>query len=220
MNPVLLVVNSVLLAGVLGLAFLVLGALRALGVLTWRLDQMEAMRPSRIGREGLKVGRKAPDFTLPSTTGGERSLAEFGGRKVLLVLTQSGCGPCMEIVPELNRLHDRGELQVLVVNNGEPEPTRHWVNETKARFPVLAQEKLSLSKRYEVFVTPFAFLIDEQGVITSKGIAGSKQYLGYVLSGAGNRPGHDDAELTTKTEQTEKVESQVSIPISTETIHV
>src|SRR5688500_17301028 len=104
MNTALLVLNIVLLAGVLGLAFLVLGALRALGVLTWRLDQMEAMRPSRIGREGLKVGRKAPDFTLPSAAGGELSLAGFSGRKVLLVLTQSGCGPCMEIVPELNRL--------------------------------------------------------------------------------------------------------------------
>jgi methylamine dehydrogenase accessory protein MauD len=221
MNSVLLVVNFVLLAGVLGLAFLVLGALRALGVLTWRLDQIEAMRPSRIGREGLKVDRKAPDFTLPSTTGGERSLAEFGGRKVLLVLTQSGCGPCMEIVPELNRLHDRGELQVLVVNNGELAVAREWVVETNARFTVLAQEQFSLSKRYQVFVTPFAFLIDEQGIIRSKGIAGSKQYLGYVLSGAGNRPGHDDAELAAKTEQTENVESQVSIPISSkETIHV
>jgi hypothetical protein len=65
MNAVLLLANVVLLLAVLGLAFLVLGALRALGVLTWRLDQIEAMRPSRMGREGLKVGRKAPDFTLP-----------------------------------------------------------------------------------------------------------------------------------------------------------
>src|SRR5687768_9472044 len=124
MNTAWLVLNLVLLASVLGLAFLVLGALRALGVLTWRLDQMEAMRPSRIGRVGLKVGRKAPSFTLPSANGGEHSLADFAGRRLLLVITQTGCGPCMEIVPELNRLHDRGEFQVLVVNNGEPEATR------------------------------------------------------------------------------------------------
>ena len=222
MTTALLVTNLVLLVAVLGLAFLVLGALRALGVVNWRLDQMEAMRPSRIGREGLKVGRKAPDFTLPSAGGGEGSLAGFAGRKVLLVLTQSGCGPCQEIVPELNRLHERGEYQVLVVNNGDPEATRQWVAETKARFPVLAQEKFSLSKRYEVYVTPFAFVIDEQGIITAKGIAGSKQYLGYVLSGAGNRPGHDEPEpATEKAEQTEKGESEVSSPISTkETVHV
>ena len=239
--------NIVLLVAVLGLAFLVLGALRALGVLTWRLDQMEAMRPSRIGREGLKVGRKAPDFTLPAvncsphapreepnrTSGtvregahlaerdgyGMQSLSDFSGRKLLLVLTQSGCGPCMEIVPELNRLHAAGQQQVLVVNNGDAEATRQWVAETKARFPVLSQEKFAISKRYEVFVTPFAFLIDEQGIITSKGIAGSREYLGYVLSGAGNRPGHDEAEPAN--EKPETSESAVSVPISTEeTVHV
>jgi peroxiredoxin len=177
------------------------------------------MRPSRIGREGLKVGRQAPDFTLPFVEGSERSLSDFAGRKLLLVLTQSGCGPCMEIVPELNRLHDRGEYQVLVVNNGEPEATRQWVAETKARFPVLAQEKFSLSKRYEVFVTPFAFLIDEQGVIASKGIAGSREYLGYVLSGAGNRSGHEEAGGAI--EKTENSETDISIPISTkDTVHV
>jgi methylamine dehydrogenase accessory protein MauD len=221
MTTALVAVNIVLVAGVMGLAFLVLGALRALGVLTWRLDQMEAMRPSRIGREGLKVGRKAPDFTLPAASGGERSLSEFAGHKVLLVLTQSGCGPCIEIVPELNRLHDRGEYQVLVVNNGEPEETRVWVAETKARFPVLAQEKFSLSKRYEVFVTPFAFLIDEQGIIASKGIAGSREYLGYVLTGAGNRPGHEDAHAGAEdsAEKPEKSESEVSISTK-EPIHV
>jgi hypothetical protein len=45
-----------------------------------------------------------------------------------------------------------------------------------------------------VFATPFAFLIDEQGTIASTGIVGSAQYLGYVLSGAGNRAKkhHDD----------------------------
>jgi methylamine dehydrogenase accessory protein MauD len=212
MNTALLVLNVVLLAAVLGLAFLVLGALRALGVLTWRLDQVEAMRPSRLGREGLKVGRKAPDFTLPCASGGERSLRDFAGRKLLLVLTQSGCGPCMEIVPELNRLSDRGEYQVLVVNNGECDATRNWVAETKARFPVLAQEKFSLSKRYEVFVTPFAFVIDEEGIVTSKGIAGSRQYLGYVLAGAGNRPGQEHVEP----ESNGAAKSETASPLTSE----
>ena len=153
MQTALPIAVSILSALVFCLGFLVLGTLRALGILTWRLDQMEVMRPSRIGREGLKLGRQAPDFTLPCATGGELSLSGFTGRKVLLVLTQSGCGPCMEIVPELTRLHERGEQQVLVVNNGDPEATRQWVAETKSRFPVLTQEKFSISKRYEVFVT-------------------------------------------------------------------
>ena len=147
MNTALLVAGSMLLVLVLVLAYLVLGALRALGVLSWRLDQLELTSPRRLGRDGLKLGQKAPDFTLPSQAHGEVSLHELAGRKVLLVFTQSGCGPCHAIAPELNRVHDKGEHQVLVVNNGDPEATRQWAAEISAHFPVVAQEHFSLSKR-------------------------------------------------------------------------
>jgi hypothetical protein len=93
MNTALFAATVALLVAVLGLAFLVLGALRALGVLNWRLDQLEATRPSRLGREGIRPGRKAPDFTLESVAHGQVSLSDFLGRKVLLVFTQAGCGP-------------------------------------------------------------------------------------------------------------------------------
>lgn len=194
MTTLLLTLNIIAWALILFLSFLVLGALRALGLVNWRLDQLEMTRPSRLGRDGLKPGKRAPDFTLPSARGGDVSLHDFAGRRLLLVFTQSGCGPCHDIVPELNRLHDKGEHQVLVVNNGDAESTREWAAKAKARFPVLAQEKFSVSKRYEAFATPFAFLIDEQGIVRSKGIVGSRQYLGYVLSGAGQHKKHDETE--------------------------
>jgi methylamine dehydrogenase accessory protein MauD len=194
----------VLWAVVLFLGFLLLGTLRTLGLLSWRLEQLEATTPKRLGRDGLKPGKKAPDFTLPYTNvsrtallsrlgthdgSGEPSydatnlsLHDFAGRKVLLIFTQAGCSPCKAVIPELNRL-ERGETQVLVVNNGEPEATRKWSAEVGARFPVVSQEKFSISKKYEVFATPFAFLIDAKGVIVSKGIINSRQHIRYVLSG-------------------------------------
>ena len=186
MNPWWLVSYAALWLVVLFLAFLLLGALRALGLLRWRLEQLEATTPSRIGRGGLKPGKTAPDFTLPSAAGGEVSLHDFAGRRVFLVFTQSGCKPCHRVIPELNRLQRGGEVQVLVVNNGEPEATRQWAAEARASFPVLAQQQFSVSKRYEMYATPFAFLIDERGVIASKGIINNGQHIGFVLSGAGN----------------------------------
>jgi methylamine dehydrogenase accessory protein MauD len=184
---------------VLSLGFLLLGALRALGLVRWRLEQLEATTPSRTGRGGLKPGKKAPDFTLPSVAGGEVSLRDFAGRRVFLVFTQSGCKPCHRIVPELNKLQRGGEVQVLVVNNGELEATRQWAGEARASFPVLAQQQFSVSKRYEMYATPFAFLIDEKGVIASKGIINNGQHIGFVLSGAGNaaKDGQAEAEPAT-----------------------
>jgi methylamine dehydrogenase accessory protein MauD len=186
MNPWWLVSYVALWLAVLFLGFLLLGALRALGLLRWRLEQLEATTPSRTGRGGLKPGKKAPDFTLPCVAGGEVSLHDFAGRRVFLVFTQSGCGPCHKVAPELNRLHDAGAVQVLVVNNGEAEATQKWAAEVKARFPVLVQQQFSVSKRYEMYATPFAFLIDERGVIASKGIINNGQHIDFVLSGAGN----------------------------------
>jgi len=169
---------------VLFLGFLLLGALRALGLLRWRLEQLQAITPSRTGRSGLKSGKKAPDFTLPSVSGDEVSLHDFAGRRVFLVFTQSGCKPCHGIVPELNKLQRGVEVQVLVVNNGEMEATRKWAGEAQACFPVLVQQQFSVSKRYEMYATPFAFRIDERGVITSKGIINNGQHIGFVLSDA------------------------------------
>jgi peroxiredoxin len=169
---------------------------RSLGVLNWRLDQMDVTRPTRLGREGLKVGTIAPDFTLPDVAGRDVSLHDFARSRVLLVFTQAGCGPCHDIAPELNRLQARGEYDVVVVNNGDPDETRQWAAEVGAHYPVLRQDKFRLSKKYEIFATPFAFVIDEQGVITSNGIVGSAQYLGYVPAGVGNlqKTHRDEAE--------------------------
>jgi methylamine dehydrogenase accessory protein MauD len=187
MNTFLLVSSIALWLVVLVLGFLLLGTLRAMGLLQWQLKQLQATTPSRVGRNGLPVGKKAPAFGLPSTDGKEIALADFPGRKVLVVFTQSGCSPCKAIVPELNRLAERGTYQVLVINNADIDQTRAWAREADARFPVLAQDKYAISKRFEAYATPFAFLIDEQGIIRSKGIAGSKQHLNFVLSGAGKK---------------------------------
>jgi hypothetical protein len=149
MNIFLLTSSLVLWVVVLLLGFLLLGTLRALGLLSWRLEQLEATTPKRLGRDGLRPGKRAPDFTLPSVEGKEISLHDFAGRKVLLVFTQSGCSPCKTVVPDLNRL-ERGDTQVLVVKNGDLEGTRLWSAEVGARFPVLAQDKFTISKKYEV----------------------------------------------------------------------
>jgi methylamine dehydrogenase accessory protein MauD len=194
METLLLVSYAALWLLVLALAFLLLGALRAYGILNWKLEELEATTPNRVGRGGLKPGKMAPDFTLTSVEGRESSLRDFAGRPVLLVFVQAGCGPCHAIAPELNKLARKAGPQVLVINHAEPDAAREWARDVKAEFPVLIQEKWNVSKQYEAYATPFAFLIDAGGIVRSSGIAGSRQHLGYVLTGAGKRgePDHVD----------------------------
>jgi hypothetical protein len=73
----------------------------------------------------------------------------------------------------------------VVVLNADPDSARAWAEEMGAAFPVLVQERWRVSRTFEVYATPFAFLIDAGGVVRSAGLAGSRQQLRYVLGGAG-----------------------------------
>ena len=186
MNTILIVSHIALRAVTLGMGFLLLGTLRSLGKLNWQLEEIEATRPVRKGREGLKPGTAAPDFELPDLQGRERSLADFAEKRRLLVFVQPGCGPCHEIVPELNKLQQSGDIQVIGIVNGDEDAARQWGEETSATFPLLRQSQWAVSKAYKSFATPYGYLIDEQGTVASRGLVGSSQYLQFVLSGAGN----------------------------------
>ena len=188
MSNLFLISHVILWVLVLGMGFLLLGTLRSLGLLNWRLDELEATRPARLDRDGLQPGTRAPEFRLSDIDGAEHALADFAGRKRLLVFVQPGCGPCHDVVPELNRLHRAGQIQVIGINNANGNGARTWAEEVAAEFPVLIQQRWEVSKKYKMFATPFGFLLDEDGVITSRGIVGSPQYLRYVINGAGNRP--------------------------------
>ena len=63
---------------------------------------------SKINRDGLPAGTPAPDFKLPRLDGGELSLSEYRGKKVLLVFTDPHCGPCEALMPDLEKAHNAG----------------------------------------------------------------------------------------------------------------
>jgi hypothetical protein len=129
MNIFWLVATLGLWLVVLFLGFMLWGALRALVLLRWRLEELEAITPKRIGRSGLRPGKKAPEFTLPISSGGEVSLHSYANRKLLLIFMQPGCGPCHHITPKLNRLYHAGEIQVLVIHNADANVVQRWTKQ-------------------------------------------------------------------------------------------
>jgi peroxiredoxin len=154
---------------------------------------------SKIRRDGLKAGTPAPDFHLPRLDGGgDLSLSQLRGRRVLLVFSSPGCGPCNLVAPELEKFHHqngaqagspapggegRGEgeppqpLQILMISKGEPKENRAKVKEHKLTFPVVLQQQWEISRRYAMFATPVAYLIDEKGVIAHDVAVGSDAIL-------------------------------------------
>jgi peroxiredoxin len=140
--------------------------------------RLRPVSESRINRKGLTAGTPAPTFTLPDIDGRERSLAEFAGKRLLLVFMDPTCKPCEKLAPRLAAMdrESRG-LEVLVVSRGEPEPNRTKAEQHGFRFPVLLQKGWRVSRDYGMFATPVAYLIGADGVIESDVAAGLPDIL-------------------------------------------
>jgi peroxiredoxin len=123
---------------------------------------------SRLNRDGLKAGAPAPDFRLPRIDGGELSLEEYRGRRVLLVFSDPDCGPCDELAPRLQEVHvHRPDLNVLVVGRREPEANRAKAAAMGLTYPIVLQKQWEVSLKYGMFATPIGYLIDERGILAS-----------------------------------------------------
>lgn len=150
---------------------------------------LKPISESRINRDGLKAGTPAPSFTLPRLDGGEVSLEEYRGRRVLLIFSDPHCGPCDELAPKLERLHRRSkDLQVLMVSRGRVEDNRAKVSKLRVTFPVALQRQWEISRLYAKFGSPIGYLIDEEGVIVSDAATGPEEILS-LASSAGARGG-------------------------------
>jgi peroxiredoxin len=148
-----------------------------------------SLAKSKIKRDGLKAGTPAPDFRLPRLDGrGELGLSDFRGRRVLLVFSSPNCGPCSVLAPALEKFHranrarqqtviplssrggegkgeEASDVEVVMISKGEPKENRAKVKEHGLTFPILLQQQWEISRRYAMFATPIAYLIDEHGII-------------------------------------------------------
>ena len=149
-----------------------------------------SLADSKIKRDGLAAGTPAPQFRLPRLDGGEISLGEYRGRRVLLVFSDPHCGPCNQLAGRLQELHRlMPDLQVLMVSRGELSDNRQKVEEHGLTFPVALQKQWEVSKDYAMFATPIGYLIDEHGVLISDVAIGADRILALPSSMPG--PDHD-----------------------------
>jgi peroxiredoxin len=147
-----------------------------------RLPGQRPLRESRIEREGLKAGTPAPTFSLPDLDGRMVALDDYRGRRLLLIFSDPGCGPCVELMPALVRLHRerRDDPALLMISRGDLDENRRKAREAGVDFPVVIQPQWTISKQYGIFATPVAFLIDERGAIARDVARGADEILALV----------------------------------------
>ena len=114
----------------------------------------------------MKAGTPAPNFRLPGLDGSELALEDLRGQRVLLVFSSPTCGPCNTLAPQLEKFHrQHPDMSVVMISRGEPGENRAKVKEHDLTFQVVLQQQWEISRRYAMFGTPAAYIINEAGLI-------------------------------------------------------
>lgn len=98
-------------------------------------------------------GAKAPEFSLPSTSGSTVSLNDFRGKTVLLYFHEGlGCQPCWDQIRDLDReqtqLKSAGIDQLLTITSGPVNLIAQKMADDRLTALALADTKLNVSRIY------------------------------------------------------------------------
>jgi peroxiredoxin/uncharacterized membrane protein YphA (DoxX/SURF4 family) len=201
--PLLAVFGGVVVLSLLaGQWWFLIHLLRQNGRLLVRLEAVEtslASNGSAVGlsqngsplhqeAEGLPVGSEAPQFSLSGIYGETLTLDALrsSGKKVMLLFTDPGCGPCNAMLPEVGRWQEEHahKLTLALVGRGEVEENKTKAQE-HALENVVLQKDWEVSEAYEVRGTPSAVLISPDGKVASPvagGAEGIRALLSYAVS--------------------------------------
>jgi peroxiredoxin len=140
-----------------------------------------------VQRDGLPLGEVAPALAGVSPDGTEVSWRTATGRAHLLLFATPDCGPCAEVMPYVNRLAQvpTSDVAITAIVPGPRAEAERLVEEYGARFECLAEDSSGAFDRYRVRVTPFAFVIGEDGRIRSKGLCSDPHRLEALLAAGG-----------------------------------
>ena len=132
--------------------------------------------------EGLSIAEErleAPDFTLESLDGVQRSLSSYRGSVVFLNFWASWCVPCRVEMPSMERLHrtinDERFVILAVDLREERELVEEFAEELGLSFPILLDPRGITGLVYGVRAIPTTYLVDKQGRLTAR-LIGSREW--------------------------------------------
>ena len=150
------------------------------GATVWLNYQVKVkFRPQRFGgfvKEigDVTVGQKAPDFEVTDLEGHSVSLADYRGKRpVLIDFWATWCGPCRLSMPELQGLHHQygDQVEFLSLDEGEPQEkvAAALSSETYSMHFALDPDT-AVGNLYGVSSIPTQVLVDRTGTVVWMGV--------------------------------------------------
>ena len=139
--------------------------------ITWRVKRLERSVLERTSAS-VMISKNAPEFTLTALNGDTVSLADYRGKKTVVVsYWASWCGPCKVELPELREFYKRyhkadANFEILAISiDEEKAAAEKYAAAEKLPFPVLFDPQSKTADAYSVEGIPTMFVIDKDGKI-------------------------------------------------------
>jgi len=139
-------------------------------------EKSEAVMKEIIARNGIEIGKSAPDFELTKLDGTNVKLSDLKGKKVILNFWATWCGPCQQEMPDMEAFYKehKENVEILAVNytpsekGGGEEKVSNFAKEKGITFPILLDKNIDVTTAYKVITIPTSYFIDTKGVIQDK----------------------------------------------------
>lgn len=138
-----------------------------------------------ITRDGVPIGDKLPEFEAKSFFSKEvTSVRSFQGKPTLISFISPGCKPCQELIPEWNRAYIKykDKINFLVVGIGDSNGFTRMLDNNPLSGELLLDDERAILTSCNVRVTPFAFIVDESGIVKGKGLCNGIEHIDGLIS--------------------------------------
>ena len=121
------------------------------------------------GARPAQAGKQAPDFTVSDGTTSVH-LASYRGKVVLLNFWWSQCGPCIEELPSLLKLHhENPNLVMLAISIDEdPDSYTNFIRRRHVDMITVRDPHQTAAALFHTDMWPETYIIDRKGVIQRK----------------------------------------------------
>ena len=162
------------------LTVLFLALARQVGILLERVNPVGAM----INNDGPAIGDQSDTFYLDTLDGKKVEIGTESGKKQLVFFLSPTCPVCKSLLPAIKDISkSEAWLNVVLASDGDPVVHRKFVQKNALeQLPYVISSHLGMT--YHVSKLPYAVLLDETGVVLSKGLINSREKFESIFVAA------------------------------------
>jgi peroxiredoxin len=122
--------------------------------------------------EIASVGKPAPDFSYPDSTGKMWKLSDLRGKVVFISFWATWCTTCESEMPSKDALYNRMQgkpFQMLgVLFRDDPANLVPYKKTHTVSLPTLISPESDAAKKYGITGVPETFIVDKEGIVRGK----------------------------------------------------